>query len=91
MAKDHRVWALFVIYGACFGIELTINNVAALYYHDRFGLSIGVAGLIAGLYGTMNIFARTLGGFLVTSLESSSGCGDGSCSWARSWPARDWR
>ena len=63
-AKDHRVWALFVICGACFGIELTINNVAALYYHDRFGLSIGVAGLIAGLYGTMNIFARTLGGAL---------------------------
>ena len=57
-----RVWALFVIYGACFGIELTINNVAAHYYHDRFGLSIGAAGLIAGLFGLMNIFARTLGG-----------------------------
>ena len=25
-ANDHRVWALFIIYGACFGIELTINN-----------------------------------------------------------------
>ena len=61
-AKDHRVWALFVIYGACFGIELTINNVAALYYHDRFGLSVGAAGLIAGMFGLMNIFARTLGG-----------------------------
>ncbi len=48
-AEDHRVWALFIIYGACFGIELTINNVAALYYHDRFWLSIGVAGLIACL------------------------------------------
>jgi NNP family nitrate/nitrite transporter-like MFS transporter len=61
-AKDYRVWALFLIYGACFGIELTINNVAALYYHDQFGLSVGVAGLIAGLFGLMNIFARTLGG-----------------------------
>ena len=49
-AKDHRVWALFIIYGACFGIELTINNVAALYYHDRFWLSIGVAGLIAPVW-----------------------------------------
>ncbi len=63
-AKDHRVWALFVVYGACFGIELTINNVAALYYHDRFGLTVGVAGLIAGLYGSMNIFTRALGGIL---------------------------
>ncbi len=61
-AKDRRVWALFVIYGACFGIELTINNVAALYYHDRFGLSVGVAGVIAGLFGLMNLFARSLGG-----------------------------
>jgi NNP family nitrate/nitrite transporter-like MFS transporter len=61
-AKDPRVWALFVIYGACFGVELTINNVAALYYHDRFGLSVGAAGLVAGLFGLMNIFARTLGG-----------------------------
>jgi NNP family nitrate/nitrite transporter-like MFS transporter len=63
-ASDYRVWALFIIYGACFGIELTINNVAALYYHDHFGLSVGVAGLIAGLFGLMNIFARSLGGIL---------------------------
>jgi NNP family nitrate/nitrite transporter-like MFS transporter len=61
-ARDHRVWSLFIIYGACFGIELTINNVAALYFHDRFALSVGTAGLIAGLFGLMNIFARTLGG-----------------------------
>ena len=60
--KDYRVWALFVIYAACFGVELTINNVAALYYHDQFGLDVKTAGLIAGLFGLMNIFARTLGG-----------------------------
>ncbi len=61
-ARDFRVWALFIIYAACFGIELTINNVAALYYYDEFSLDIGTAGLIAGLFGLMNIFARTLGG-----------------------------
>ncbi|WP_417388287.1 MFS transporter [Gimesia sp.] len=68
--KDHRVWALFVIYGACFGIELTINNVAALYFQDYFDYfkkmetaeAIRLAGLFAGLFGLMNIFARTLGG-----------------------------
>jgi NNP family nitrate/nitrite transporter-like MFS transporter len=63
-ANDRRVWALFVIYGACFGVELTINNVAALYFHDRFELSVGAAGLVAGLFGLMNIFARTTGGIL---------------------------
>jgi NNP family nitrate/nitrite transporter-like MFS transporter len=63
-AKDKRVWALFVIYAACFGIELTINNIAALYYMDYFDLGIKTAGLVAGLFGLMNIFARTLGGFI---------------------------
>jgi len=68
--RDYRVWALFVIYGACFGIELTINNVAALYFVDYFDYfqemdtvkAVGMAGLIASLFGLMNIFARTLGG-----------------------------
>ena len=62
--KDRRVWALFLIYAACFGIELTINNVAALYYADYFDLGIKTAGLVAGLFGLMNIFARTLGGYV---------------------------
>lgn len=63
-AKDKRVWALFLIYAACFGIELTINGMAAVYYFDYFELSIQTAGLAAGLFGLMNIFARTLGGFI---------------------------
>ena len=61
---DHRVWTLFVIYGACFGVELTINNIAALYFHDYFGLGLAAAGAVAGLFGLMNIFARTMGGIL---------------------------
>jgi NNP family nitrate/nitrite transporter-like MFS transporter len=68
--KDYRVWALFVAYAACFGIELTINNVAALYFLDYFDYlknmdtvqAVKMAGLFAGLFGLMNIFARTLGG-----------------------------
>lgn len=60
--RDYRVWALFLIYGACFGIELTINNVAALYFVDYFGLSLTAAGATAASFGLMNLFARTLGG-----------------------------
>jgi len=61
--RDYRVWLMFVIYGACFGIELTVNNVAALYFFDYFeGITLVTAGLIAALFGLMNIFARTLGG-----------------------------
>ena len=35
-ARDYRVWLLFITYGACFGVELTIHNLAAVYYVDRF-------------------------------------------------------
>ena len=72
-AKDYRVWALFIIYAACFGVELTINNVAALYYYDQFSLDIKTAGLIAGLFGLMNIFARTLGGIFSDKIAAKSG------------------
>ena len=57
-----RVWALFVLYGACFGVELTMDNVAALYYADHFGLGLKAAGIAAGSLGLMHLFARTLGG-----------------------------
>jgi NNP family nitrate/nitrite transporter-like MFS transporter len=69
-AKDVRVWALFLVYAACFGIELTMNNVAALYFVDYFDYfqnmdpmkAVGLAGLFATMFGLMNIFARTLRG-----------------------------
>jgi NNP family nitrate/nitrite transporter-like MFS transporter len=72
-AKDYRVWALFFIYAACFGIELTINGTAALYFIDYFGVDIATAGLIASLFGLMNIFARSLGGIMSDSIAKQSG------------------
>jgi NNP family nitrate/nitrite transporter-like MFS transporter len=63
-ARDPRVWALFVAYGACFGLEITLDNLAALYFFDRFGLSLTAAGAIAAAFGAMNLFARALGGWL---------------------------
>lgn len=69
--KDYRVWLMFIIYGASFGIELTVNNVAALYFFDYFdGITLVTAGLIAALFGLMNIFARTLGGIFGDNFAS---------------------
>ncbi|MEJ1242007.1 MFS transporter [Chryseolinea sp. T2] len=62
ICRDYRVWVLFLAYGACFGIEITIDNIATLYFVDNFKLGIKEAGLIAGMFGMMNIFARALGG-----------------------------
>ncbi len=70
--RDHRVWALFVAYGCCFGIEITMENVIVLYLLDYFdyfrqldqGQALQMAGLLAACFGLMNIFARSLGGWL---------------------------
>lgn len=62
--RDSRVWALSLAYGACFGVEITIHNIAALYFLDTFGLGLKAAGLIGGTFGLLAIFARTLGGYL---------------------------
>ena len=62
--RDPRTWALAVLYGSCFGMELTIDNIAALYFVDNFRLTLKLAGLAAGTFGMMNLFARALGGIV---------------------------
>ncbi len=61
-AADYRVWLLFLLYGACFGVEITVDNVAALYFKDSFQVTLKLAGLLASSIGMMNLFARALGG-----------------------------
>ncbi len=81
-ARDPRVWALFVIYGACFGMELTIDNIAALYFTDYFHLGLTAAGLVAGSFGMMNLFARALGGIVSDRFHKCVGSA-GPCDAAR--------
>lgn len=63
-SANYRVWMLFVTYGACFGIELFVHNVAASYYVDHFKLDLKSAGLAAGSFGLLALFARALGGMV---------------------------
>ncbi|MES2260461.1 MAG: MFS transporter [Pseudomonadota bacterium] len=63
-AGNHRVWLLFVTYGACFGVEIFIHNIAAVYYVDHFKLSLKEAGMAAGSFGLLALFARALGGWM---------------------------
>jgi MFS transporter, NNP family, nitrate/nitrite transporter len=79
-ARDYRVWMLFVTYGACFGIELTIHNLAAIYYVDRFSLDVKTAGLYAGSFGLLALFARALGGILSDRIARMRGL-DGRTLW----------
>ena len=59
---NYRVWMLFVTYGACFGVEIFIHNMVASYYVDRYSLTLTQAGMAAGSFGLLALFARALGG-----------------------------
>ncbi|GAA4230856.1 MFS transporter [Postechiella marina] len=61
--KDYRIWILFLIYAASFGIELTVYGTMDDYLQNTFQLQRVTAGNIVLSFALMNIFARTLGGF----------------------------
>lgn len=62
--KDRRTWVLALAYAACFGIEITVDNVAAIFFVDNFNATLILAGALAAIFGFMNIFARALGGIV---------------------------
>lgn len=63
-AKDYRTWVLTIAYAACFGVEITVDNFAASYFHDDYKATLIFAGLLASLFGWLNLFARALGGIV---------------------------
>jgi NNP family nitrate/nitrite transporter-like MFS transporter len=70
-AANYRVWLLFITYGACFGIEIFIHNIAATYYVDHFKLTLAQAGMAAGSFGLLALFARALGGWASDKFAAS--------------------
>ena len=73
VVSDWRVWALAIAYSVCFGMEITFDNVASLYFVDNFKLDLKTAGFLAGSFGMMNIFARALGGIVADRVGKKSG------------------
>ena len=61
--KNYRTWILTIAYGFCFGVELVMQELVTPYFYDYFGLPLSVAGFVGSLFGLMNLFARTVGGF----------------------------
>lgn len=72
-AKDYRVWVLFIVYAACFGIELTVYGTMDDYLQNTFGLTRITAGNLVLSFALMNIFARTLGGWFGDKYGKTNG------------------
>jgi NNP family nitrate/nitrite transporter-like MFS transporter len=72
-AKDYRTWILTIAYAACFGVEITVDNFAASYFHDEYSASLIMAGLMASIFGWLNIFARAIGGIVSDKVGSRFG------------------
>lgn len=61
-AKDYRTWILTIAYAACFGVEITVDNYAATFFHEEYKATLIMAGLLASIFGGLNLFARAIGG-----------------------------
>ncbi len=66
--KDYRTWILTIAYAACFGVEITVDNFAPIFFTDSFGASLAVAGMCAGIFGWINLFARPMGGIVADKI-----------------------
>jgi len=72
-AYNYNTWLVFIQYACCFGVEITMNNAAALYFSDKFLLTTERAAAIASIFGWMNLFARGLGGFISDKMNAKYG------------------
>jgi len=66
-------WILAAQYGCSIGVEMLAHNTMALYFFDKFGLTVIQAAACATCFGLTNIFARATGALLSGFLNQKFG------------------
>jgi NNP family nitrate/nitrite transporter-like MFS transporter len=62
-ACSWQTWVLHACYMFSFGVELIVNGNIVTYFVETFGMAQTDAGFIGSIFGFLNIFARSLGGY----------------------------
>jgi nitrate/nitrite transporter NarK len=62
-ACSWQTWVLHACYMFSFGVELIVNGNIVTYFVETFGMPQSTAGFIGSIFGFLNIFARSLGGY----------------------------
>ena len=62
-ACNWQTWVLHLCYMFSFGVELIVNGNIVSYFVETFGMTQSDAGMIGSIFGFLNIFARSFGGW----------------------------
>mmetsp|Transcript_98477 Transcript_98477/g.205370 ORF Transcript_98477/g.205370 Transcript_98477/m.205370 type:complete len:598 (+) Transcript_98477:80-1873(+) len=61
---DPRVLALGYQYACCFGVELVMNTILTTHFRTYFQMDLELACVMGGSFGLVNLFGRSLGGWV---------------------------
>jgi len=75
-ASNRNTWLLAIHYACSFGMELTVFNNLATYYHDRYKITTVRAGGIASIFGLLNFVTRAAGGIYSDIMCKAFGGGE---------------
>ena len=59
-----QTWILHLCYMFSFGVELIVNGNIVSYFVTTFGMTQSDAGMVGSIFGFLNLFARSLGGYM---------------------------
>ncbi|KAI8577555.1 hypothetical protein K450DRAFT_251407 [Umbelopsis ramanniana AG] len=62
------VLILLIQYACSFGLELSVDNIIAALFHNRFQLSLTSSSYVGSVFGLMNLFSRLSGGLFADYL-----------------------